>query len=781
MISKLTYGNSVFGILSYNEDKVKSGEAKPILAENFSKDLEELSFADKHQNFKNFTDLNTRTKRNAYHFALSFSPNDQTILTPELKKNIAKEYMEGIGLKDQPYLVYEHFDTDHPHMHIVTTNINSDGERIDIYRQVHKESENIRKQIEVEYNLTIAEKSEISIEKTVLNDRLKYGKQPTKSSLSKAVNLATNEFKPTTLNELKSSLSHYGIRINEGAKGSIQEKNKGLVYSFMDQNGEQIGKGIKASSLTNRPTLTNLYKVFSKNKVLKKEAFKPVASAVNEIFHNSIKFTEKGFIKQLNDKNILAKIDRNEHGDIREINYTDLKTGAIFNSNEFKLDQVKLREKFGDYSLSKSEASDISKLISSEFRKSWRESKQVYESSYFLSIDKNSLLERIMVDNPNTNNEIIKDSFSNFLDYKEQQQLAIFEKDIEKFRAKNVGIIRYISSPDFEFNVNDKSLFLNQFNLNISEDDGKTTISHKQDGNIRMVLPQEKEHLLRAKNEPNLSSQINFTPADKRLLYYLSERKNEHDKVPKDVNLYLYKKKNIAPFITEKDVKFIETSINRDYGDKLTSLIKKGDIKSVQELMDFGLIIEPLSDSKKETNFIMRYHDNKREYAVPVKGNLRDFIIEKGYNNAIFKQDYNERFSTHYDNFNLKYRLVSNLNRIGITKSYNGLVYAHNIISKRNSVAGNNISAFVEKTYNSKGLSTNQQYENIRVHTLNVVKNISDVEIGKDHLEQNKNKVNDKKLNITGSAGIAMIKESNFEEEKRRKKLLKDFYNELEK
>ena len=161
-----------------------------------------------------------------------------------------------------------------------------------------------------------------------------------------------------------------------------------------------------------------------------------------------------------------------------------------------------------------------------------------------------------MVDNPNIDNAIIKDSFSNFLDYKAQQQLAIFEKDIEKFRAKNVGIIRYISSPNFEFNVNDKSLFLNQFNLNISEKDGRTIISHNQDDNIRMVLPQEKEILLNTKNEPDLPSQIKFTPADKRLLYYLSERKNEHDKVPKDVNLYLYKKKNIN--VTRKLSCFLE-------------------------------------------------------------------------------------------------------------------------------------------------------------------------------------------------------------------------------
>jgi hypothetical protein len=41
--------------------------------------------------------------------------------------SIAENYMEKIGFSAQPYLVYQHLDVGHPHVHLVTTNIGADG------------------------------------------------------------------------------------------------------------------------------------------------------------------------------------------------------------------------------------------------------------------------------------------------------------------------------------------------------------------------------------------------------------------------------------------------------------------------------------------------------------------------------------------------------------------------------------------------------------------------------------------------------------------------------
>ena len=38
-------------------------------------------------------------------------------------KEIADEYMQKIGFGEQPYLLYQHNDAGHPHIHIVTTTL----------------------------------------------------------------------------------------------------------------------------------------------------------------------------------------------------------------------------------------------------------------------------------------------------------------------------------------------------------------------------------------------------------------------------------------------------------------------------------------------------------------------------------------------------------------------------------------------------------------------------------------------------------------------------------
>ncbi len=55
----------------------------------------------------------------AGHIAISFDNADELRLTDEFMAQLAKEYMEGMGIKNTQYLVVRHLETDHPHFHIV--------------------------------------------------------------------------------------------------------------------------------------------------------------------------------------------------------------------------------------------------------------------------------------------------------------------------------------------------------------------------------------------------------------------------------------------------------------------------------------------------------------------------------------------------------------------------------------------------------------------------------------------------------------------------------------
>ena len=65
------------------------------------------------------------------HIALSFSPADREKLTDSLKIEIAREYMERMGITDTQWVLTEHFDTNAPHVHIAYNRVRFDRTSID--------------------------------------------------------------------------------------------------------------------------------------------------------------------------------------------------------------------------------------------------------------------------------------------------------------------------------------------------------------------------------------------------------------------------------------------------------------------------------------------------------------------------------------------------------------------------------------------------------------------------------------------------------------------------
>ncbi len=89
----------------------------------------------------------------AGHIAISFDIADAPRLTDEFMSQLAKEYMEGMGIKDTQYLVVRHLETDHPHFHIVYNRVNMQGKAVD-ERNNFKRSDKVVKAIKDKYNLT---------------------------------------------------------------------------------------------------------------------------------------------------------------------------------------------------------------------------------------------------------------------------------------------------------------------------------------------------------------------------------------------------------------------------------------------------------------------------------------------------------------------------------------------------------------------------------------------------------------------------------------------------
>ena len=89
----------------------------------------------------------------AGHISISFDNTDAPRLTDEFMAQLAKEYMEGMGIKNTQYLVVRHLETDHPHFHIVYNRVDMDGKAIN-ERNNYKRSDKVVKKIKDKYGLT---------------------------------------------------------------------------------------------------------------------------------------------------------------------------------------------------------------------------------------------------------------------------------------------------------------------------------------------------------------------------------------------------------------------------------------------------------------------------------------------------------------------------------------------------------------------------------------------------------------------------------------------------
>jgi len=248
---------------------------------------------------------------------------------------VADFYMEKIGFGNQPYLVYQHHDAAHPHIHIVSVKVRSDGSRIDMHNIGRNQSEKARKAIEKEFNLVSAEaqkKQELYRLKPVSVSKVWYGKSQTKLAIQNVLENVLTQYRYTSLPELNTVLRQYNVAALRGSENSRVYRNRGLMYRVLDGNENPVGVPIKASLFYNKPTLAFLEKRFNENKS-KRIPFKPaIKNAVDKIFLKE-EVTLSELIKALNKQGIHVVLRQNREGLVYGITYVDHRTKCVFNGS----------------------------------------------------------------------------------------------------------------------------------------------------------------------------------------------------------------------------------------------------------------------------------------------------------------------------------------------------------------------------------------------------------------------------------------------------------------
>jgi len=335
MVAVINTGPSVKSIFNYNENKVEAGKAILIGEGNYPVEASELHKDSRLKLLLKQLELNTNVKRGSVHISLNFDSSDNNIPKEKLMK-IAHSYMEKIGFGFQPYLVYQHHDAGHPHIHIVSVKVKSDGKRIDMQNIGRNQSETARKEIEKAFNLVPAQscqKEKILKIKPAQSSVIKYGTAETKKAITAVLNAVIPNYKYTSVGELNAVLNLYNVTALQGSKDSRMFLHKGLAYQILNDKRQPVGVPLKASNFYMKPTLAYLEIKFAANKIGRNSYLKRVKNAVDLAFiQNRIK-SISDLDRILIRDGIKTAERRNEQGILYGLTYIDHKTKCVFNGS----------------------------------------------------------------------------------------------------------------------------------------------------------------------------------------------------------------------------------------------------------------------------------------------------------------------------------------------------------------------------------------------------------------------------------------------------------------
>lgn len=281
MVIRILTGKDVAGAVRYNEKKVGEGQAHRIEIANYP----DNELAEKHAVFRlqlleQQARLNPGIKRPSVHLAIAFHPTE--ILPDHQLQQIGREVMNEAGYGKQPYLMYRHDDTQHPHIHIVTVAIDPDRRKIND-QFIKNRLNTTRQDIEKRYGLVRAERKG-QYEFAEPGDRQQNSQQHTVGKLLKQT---LDDYTFGSVESLRQFLWLKNVRVNVAAGRS----KSGLTFQVM-QGEEAITRPIKASSFGYKPTHTRLEERFAAQGDEHKRGCNGMAGVIHSRLDKYINLTE---------------------------------------------------------------------------------------------------------------------------------------------------------------------------------------------------------------------------------------------------------------------------------------------------------------------------------------------------------------------------------------------------------------------------------------------------------------------------------------------------------
>lgn len=236
MIGKIIAGSSFAGTVGYvmkelsrilDAEGVNPPEVKNII-----------------EDFKDQTRLNPRLKNTVGHISLSFSPKEAPHMTDALMTQIAKEYMQKMGITDTQYLLVRHLDQPHPHCHLVYNRVGNKGQTISD-KNIKIRNTKVCRELTEKYGLHLAPgKDSVRRERLREPDKTKY-------EIYDAIKGCLPKCK--SWNDLEGRLKEQGINVRYKYCGNTDRK-QGILFSKngFEFSGSKIDRAFNFTKLDNR-------------------------------------------------------------------------------------------------------------------------------------------------------------------------------------------------------------------------------------------------------------------------------------------------------------------------------------------------------------------------------------------------------------------------------------------------------------------------------------------------------------------------------------------------
>ena len=244
MVAKISIGNSLYGALTYNGEKINKEKGRLLDTNKIYNDGSgSVDIHRAYEDFMRWIPTSSRTERPMMHISLNPHPDD--VLSDTDFTRLAHEYMEKMGFAEMPYMIYKHSDIDRHHVHIVALRVGTDGRCISDRNNFYK-NKKVCRELEKKYGLKVAEREKITPDMPI---KKVDPSGDIKRQVANTVKIVGMRYKFQTMGEYNAVLSLYNIRC-EQTDGRVNGREyHGLVYFATDDDGKVIANPFKASRL----------------------------------------------------------------------------------------------------------------------------------------------------------------------------------------------------------------------------------------------------------------------------------------------------------------------------------------------------------------------------------------------------------------------------------------------------------------------------------------------------------------------------------------------------